>query len=901
MILFVQNHRVIRRELVVKKGEVLSSKLSHNESLKGEIPLVLLGNSIEYPQHTVKVISELCKVPLQFSIVLANYLPLSQKKTIDNYLKKRKKFEITYLDKISPIVSGRVYVPKKNQFIKVKGGNVIVAELPNDKENKTIDFLFNSGVSSASTNIFMVLAAEEEIDKISCIENLVEKGNSVYAIDCGRRKKLNQADSIKKEKGVSEIFKINQLKIVVPKLILNSIKKEKASVNKIELTKVTKKKVGTKAELLLQIERLTKELKKKEKELEKKRSRQSSSVKAQVSDAYKCSDSAEVIDVGTSKKQSNELRLKLLESVVENAKDSVMITDGISVGKPYAKILYVNKAFTRMTGYKEEEVIGKSPKIVQGPKTDITELAKLKAAMEAKEACEIEVINYKKCGEEFWVNFSVVPIVDESGDLSHFIAIERDVTVQKKLLEEKKKILESISDCFFVLDKEYKISYMNSASEKQLRLKSGELDGIVLWDKYPALKKGIFYEKLQEAIRTRLPVHFEYFFEKDKKWYDESIFPSDDGISIFFRPIDDRKRAEALLKSALKEKNDILESFGEGFFAIDDNWVVTYWNRKAEQITGVKKKYIMHRDFRSKFKSNLSEHFYNCLATAIKERVAVHFVEFSKHYKQWFEISVYPSGKGLSVYFKNVTIRINSQEQLNKLNTELKARAEQLSASNAELERFAYVVSHDLQEPLRMISGFLQLLQKKYANDLDETGNKYINVAVNGAERMKALIHDLLHYSGVGTVNVEKKSVDMNSVLDDILALYKDRNIELRKENLPIIAADKTEMTQLLQNLIGNALKYNTNNKLILTINSKETNNCWQFSIEDNGIGIDSRFFEKIFVVFQRLHNKDEYSGTGVGLAICKKIVERYKGKIWVESELGKGSKFMFTIAKNLN
>jgi len=164
---------------------------------------------------------------------------------------------------------------------------------------------------------------------------------------------------------------------------------------------------------------------------------------------------------------------------------------------------------------------------------------------------------------------------------------------------------------------------------------------------------------------------------------------------------------------------------------------------------------------------------------------------------------------------------------------------------------------------------------------------------------MKVLINDLLQYSRIGTAAVEKISVDTNSVVDEILNLYKDKNIQVHKEKLPIIAAGKTAMTQLFQNVIGNAVKYNSGKELILKIQAEETRNYWQFSVEDNGIGIDSKFFEKIFVVFQRLHNKDEYSGTGVGLAICKKIVERYNGKMWVESVLGKGSKFIFTIEKD--
>jgi light-regulated signal transduction histidine kinase (bacteriophytochrome) len=239
---------------------------------------------------------------------------------------------------------------------------------------------------------------------------------------------------------------------------------------------------------------------------------------------------------------------------------------------------------------------------------------------------------------------------------------------------------------------------------------------------------------------------------------------------------------------------------------------------------------------------------------------------------------------------------------LNELNEKLKIRAEELADSNVELERFAYVASHDLQEPLRMVSSFLQLLQKKYEPQLDETANKYISLAVDGANRMKRLINDLLQFSRVTSTAIALKPVDTNEIMQELNELFKAKiqacNGNLVFENMPIVNADKTQMTQLLQNLISNALKYKGDRNPMIKISAKENEKDWVFLIEDNGIGIDPKFFEKIFVIFQRLHNKDEYSGTGIGLAICKKIVERFNGKIWVESEPAKGSKFYFSIPK---
>jgi light-regulated signal transduction histidine kinase (bacteriophytochrome) len=202
-----------------------------------------------------------------------------------------------------------------------------------------------------------------------------------------------------------------------------------------------------------------------------------------------------------------------------------------------------------------------------------------------------------------------------------------------------------------------------------------------------------------------------------------------------------------------------------------------------------------------------------------------------------------------------------------------------------------------------MVASFLGLLQKKYEAQLDETANKYIDLAVDGASRMKQLINDLLQFSRVTSSTIALKPVNTNEILVELKELFKMKmqncKGSLIVENLPVVNADKTPMTQLLQNLISNALKYRSLERdPFIKISAKETAEDWIFLIEDNGIGIDAKFYEKIFVIFQRLHNKDEYSGTGIGLAICKKIVERFKGKIWVESVLGKGSKFYFSIPK---
>ncbi len=237
---------------------------------------------------------------------------------------------------------------------------------------------------------------------------------------------------------------------------------------------------------------------------------------------------------------------------------------------------------------------------------------------------------------------------------------------------------------------------------------------------------------------------------------------------------------------------------------------------------------------------------------------------------------------------------------MRKLNDNLEKQAKDLQESNLELERFAYIASHDLQEPLRMVTSFLNLLRKKYNDQLDATADQYIHFAVDGAERMKMLIDDLLEYSQVGVNKDDLSEIDLNQLINDVAAPFRDQLVsmgaELRIGELPNIKGRRVQFIQLFQNLLGNSVKYHSREPLKIEIGCTKKDTDWEFFISDNGIGIDEKFHEKIFVIFQRLHTRTEYAGTGIGLAICKKIVERHGGKIWVQSSQGKGSTFRFTI-----
>jgi PAS domain S-box-containing protein len=243
-----------------------------------------------------------------------------------------------------------------------------------------------------------------------------------------------------------------------------------------------------------------------------------------------------------------------------------------------------------------------------------------------------------------------------------------------------------------------------------------------------------------------------------------------------------------------------------------------------------------------------------------------------------------------------------SNEELKQMHDELIETVNKLEISNSELEQFAYVSSHDLQEPLRMVGSFSQLLEKRYKNRLDEDADDYIGFIVEGANRMKDLIDDLLVFSQLNTDAKEFKLTDLVNILDDVLSNMKasieENNAIITYEQLPIISVDHVQIRRLFQNLISNAIKFNHNKPAEIHIFAKESEYEWLFGVSDNGIGIDTEHQKQIFKIFNRLHTREKYPGTGIGLAISKRIVKRHGGRIWVESEPGEGATFYFTIPK---
>jgi PAS domain S-box-containing protein len=356
--------------------------------------------------------------------------------------------------------------------------------------------------------------------------------------------------------------------------------------------------------------------------------------------------------------------------------------------------------------------------------------------------------------------------------------------------------------------------------------------------------------------------------------------------------------ARIVAETESERANNILNSMSDAFVTLDRDFRFISLNPRAQNLlfdlTGETVDAFIGQVIWEKLPDSEESVFGESFKRALDEQIPLTVESLFVPVRRWFEVRVYPIQNGLSVYFQDITERKQAEKTLEQY-------AKDLKRSNDELEQFAYVASHDLQEPLRTIASYMELLNMQYADKLDQDAQEIIDFAVSGAKRLRALIQDLLAYSRV-TANARATFAAFNTgkaletALKNLHKEVEETQATLIYEALPTIIGNEGQFVQLFQNLISNAIKFRRDIKPEIRVNAQSQGTEWLFTVRDNGIGMEAPYLERIFVIFSRLHSQEAYPGTGIGLAICKKVVEYHKGRLWVESQAGQGTTFYFTI-----
>jgi chemotaxis family two-component system sensor kinase Cph1 len=363
-----------------------------------------------------------------------------------------------------------------------------------------------------------------------------------------------------------------------------------------------------------------------------------------------------------------------------------------------------------------------------------------------------------------------------------------------------------------------------------------------------------------------------------------------------------KENLEVAIEAAIEKYIDLYEFAPTGYLNLSKQGQIIELNPSAAKMLGKDRQKILKSLFGDFVTDDTKQFYYQFLREifiSLREQTCevTMFTNDTSQFHAYLIGKVAKNTRSCNISLIDITDRKNAEREKNEL-------LRKLTNSNKDLADFAYVASHDLQEPLRMVTSFMQLLSLQYKDKLDNNAHEYIRYAVDGAKRMYDLLNGLLAYSRVNTKGGPFSNVDTNVVLTNVLTnlafLIKEREAEIKFDDLPQVFGDETQLTQLIQNLIQNSIKFSTGQPRIYISSTSDTDHH-TFFIRDEGMGIESQYFEKIFQIFQRLMPKEQYEGTGIGLAICKRIVERHNGEIWLESELGKGSTFYFTIPKILS
>ena len=590
------------------------------------------------------------------------------------------------------------------------------------------------------------------------------------------------------------------------------------------------------------------------------------------------------------------------------------------------KIMQSNKALAKMLGYDTaNDVVNSVNDSGSQVWANADERLKYAKLLEEQDIIRKFECQYKRVdGGIIWVSLNSRLVRDENGKALYYEGFVEEITEQKRaeeMLRASDALLQSAISIMpvglWVFNAEGKIVISSAAAQqiwegvryvgvdqlgeyKGWRTDNGKLIEAHEWAGARALEKG------ETSIEEK--VEIECFDGTHKIILDTAVplFKSDgsiDGAITINQDITERKRAEEMLRESKVKYQEIFESTGTATFIGDENGICLMANNECYSITGYTPTEIIGQNWNQYFAPESFQEMlkYHKLRREnpdlAPKRYEVKLINKQGELRDAILNVAMISGTKQSVIS---VIDITGRKQAEEL---LKITLENLERSNKELEQFAYVASHDLQEPLRMVASYTQLLERRYKDKLDQDANDFIHYAVDGANRMQKLINDLLDYSRTTSRGKDFTKVDTSQVLGQTISnlqqLIIENNALITNEDLPELKADESQIMRVFQNLIVNAIKFKKKSEIPkIHISCKKKNEFYEFAVRDNGIGIEMQYHDRVFTIFQRLHSIKDYPGTGIGLSICKRIVERHGGKIWFESKENEGTTFYFTLKK---